>query len=262
MAKLGIKLLFSSASHPQTDGQTEVVNRSLGTLLRVLIKKNLKDWEECIPHAEFAYNRAKHSTTMRSPFMIVYGFEPLTALDILPLPLHERANMDVVKRAQTMKKLHEDTRATIEQQVLRQASRLNKTKKEMIFDEGDLVWIHLSKDRFPKERDSKLKPRGDGPFKVLKRINNNAYVIDIPTSKYLVSSTFNVKDLSPYHGEDEVEKVEESRTTLSQGGGADAARPTTATTSTPTSSPSGPMTHARAKLLQAKVNSLLSLFRW
>ena len=236
MAKLGIKLLFSSASHPQTDGQTEVVNRSLGTLIRVLIKKNLKDWEECIPHAEFAYNRAKHSTTMRSPFMIVYGFEPLTALDILPLPLHERANMDVVKRAQTMKKLHEDTRATIEQQVLRQASRLNKNKKEMIFEEGDLVWIHLSKDRFPKDRDSKLKRRGDGPFKVLKRINNNAYIIDIPTSKYLVSPTFNVKDLSPYHGEDEVEKVEESRTTLSQGGGADAARPTTATTSTPTSS--------------------------
>src|SRR4051812_4747287 len=115
-------------------------------------------------------------------------------------------------------KLYEDTRATIEQQVLHQASRLHKTKKAMIFDEGDLVWIHLSKDRFPKERDSKLKPRGDGPFKVLKRINNNAYVI--PTSKYLVSSTFNVKDLSPYHGEEEVVTVEESRKTLSQGGGA------------------------------------------
>src|SRR3954466_15793801 len=218
MAKLGIKLLFSSASHPQTDGQTEVVNRSLGTLLRVLIKKNLKFWEECIPHAEFTYNRAKHSTTMRSPFMTVYGFEPLTALDILPLPLHDRTNMDVDKRTQTMKKLHEDTRATVEQQVLRQASRLNKNKKELIFEEGDLVWIHLSKDRFPNDRDSKLKPRGDGPFKVLERINNNAYIIDIPTSKYLVSNTFNVKDLSLYHGEDEVEKVEESRTTLPQGG--------------------------------------------
>src|SRR4051812_526747 len=72
-------------------------------------------------------------------------------------------------------------------------------------------------DRFPNNRDSKLKPRGDGPFKVLKRINNNAYIIDIPTSKYLVSPTFNVNDLSLYHGEDEVEKVEESRTTLSQG---------------------------------------------
>ncbi|KAK1648987.1 hypothetical protein QYE76_066792 [Lolium multiflorum] len=80
---------------------------------------------------------------------------------------------------------------------------------------GDLVWIHLRKDRFPQERNSKLKPRGDGPFKVLKRINDNAYVVDIPTSKYLVSNTFNVTDLSPYHGDEE---NIESRTTLSQGG--------------------------------------------
>ncbi|KAK1648935.1 hypothetical protein QYE76_066740 [Lolium multiflorum] len=185
MAKFNVKLLFSSSSHPQTDGQTEVVNRSLSTLLRVLVKKNLKAWEDCIPHAEFAYNRAKHSTTMRSPFMVVYGFEPPTAIDLLPLPLHEQVNMDIDKRAQYMKKLHEDTRATIEQQVLRQATRLNLKKKARIFNEGDLVWIHLRKDRFPQERNSKLKPRGDGPFKVLKRINDNAYVIDIPTSKYL-----------------------------------------------------------------------------
>ncbi|KAK1574088.1 hypothetical protein QYE76_007595 [Lolium multiflorum] len=185
MAKFNVKLLFSSSSHPQTDGQTEVVNRSLSTLLRVLVKKNLKAWEDCIPHAEFAYNRAKHSTTMRSPFMVVYGFEPPTAIDLLPLPLHEQVNMDIDKRAQYMKKLHEDTRATIEQQVLRQATRLNLKKKARIFNEGDLVWIHLRKDRFPQERNSKLKPRGDGPFKVLKRINDNAYVIDIPTSYYL-----------------------------------------------------------------------------
>ncbi|KAK1601981.1 hypothetical protein QYE76_027086 [Lolium multiflorum] len=184
MAKFGVKLLFSSSSHPQTDGQTEVVNRSLSTLLRTLVKTNLKSWEDCLPHAEFAYNRAKHSTTSRSPFMIVYGFEPPTALDILPLPLHERTNMDFDERTTAMKKLHEETRATIQEHVLRQANRLNAKKKERVFEEGDLVWIHLRKERFPQERNSKLKPRGDGPFKVLKRINNNAYVIDIPTSKY------------------------------------------------------------------------------
>jgi len=167
------------------------------------------------PHDEFAYNRAKHSTTMKSPFMIVYGFEIMNALNNLPLPLHELTNIDINTRAKEMNKLHEETRATIEQQVLRQASRLNKHKKEMIFKEGHLVWIHLRKDRFPKERDSKLKPRGDGSFKVLKKFNNNAYIIDIPTSKYLVSNTFNVVDLSPFHG---VEEDEESRTTLSQGG--------------------------------------------
>src|SRR4051812_43015032 len=148
MEKLGIKLMFSSSSHPQMDGQTEVVNRSLSTLLRLLIKKNLKDWEDYIPHAEFAYNRANNSTMQQSPFMVVYGFEPSTALDLLPLPLHERVNMDINKRAEYMKNLHQETRATIEKQVTRQAAKMNMNKKERVLQEGDLVWIHFSKDRF------------------------------------------------------------------------------------------------------------------
>ena len=55
-AKLGIKLLFSTAYHPQTDGKTEVTNCILSALLHVLIKKNIKEWEECLPIAEYAYN--------------------------------------------------------------------------------------------------------------------------------------------------------------------------------------------------------------
>ena len=129
----------------------------------------------------------------------------------------------------------------------------------MIFNEGDLVWVHLRKERFPQERDSKLKPRGDGPFKVLKKINNNAYVIDIPTSKYGVSNSFNVMDLSPFHGDDVFQDGEESRTTLSQGGGADVAQPMVAPPSTTPTPTNGPLTRARAKLLQDKVNSLLSM---
>ena len=66
--KLGTKLLFSTTYHPQTDGQTEVVNRTLSTMLRAILKRNLKMWEECLPHVEFAYNRAEYFTTMVSPF--------------------------------------------------------------------------------------------------------------------------------------------------------------------------------------------------
>ena len=58
--KLGTKLLFSTNCHPQTDGQTEVVNRTLSMLLRTMVQMNLKVWEECLPHVEFAYNRAVH----------------------------------------------------------------------------------------------------------------------------------------------------------------------------------------------------------
>jgi hypothetical protein len=63
--KLGTKLLFSTTCHPQTDGQTEVVNHTLDTMLRAILKKNLKMWEECLSHVEFAYNWVTHSTTKR-----------------------------------------------------------------------------------------------------------------------------------------------------------------------------------------------------
>ncbi|KAK1663734.1 hypothetical protein QYE76_051893 [Lolium multiflorum] len=196
--KLGTKLLC----HPQTDGQTEVVNRTLSQLLRSMIKKNLKEWEECLPHVEFAYNRAVHSTTELCPFEVVYGFKPITPLDLLPLPIHERVNMEASKRADYVKKIHEKTKELIEKKGKSNAARMNKKRKEMLFKPGDLVWVHFRKDRFPKLRKSKLKPRGDGPYKVLAKINDNAYSIDLPEDEFGVSNSFNVADLTPYDGED------------------------------------------------------------
>ena len=55
----------------------------------------------------------------------------------------------------------------------------------------------MRKERFPAKRCSKLLPRGDGPFQVLKHINDNAYKLDLP-GKYNVSATFNVTNLSPF----------------------------------------------------------------
>jgi hypothetical protein len=88
--KLDTKLLFSTTCHPQTDGQIEVVSHTLGTMLRAILRKNLKMWEECLPHVEFAYNWATHSTTKVSPFPAVYVFKPCAPIDILPLPTSER----------------------------------------------------------------------------------------------------------------------------------------------------------------------------
>jgi len=56
-AKLGTKLFFSTTCHPHTDGQTEVVNRSLSILFRALLKGNHKSWDEYLPHVEFTYHR-------------------------------------------------------------------------------------------------------------------------------------------------------------------------------------------------------------
>ena len=104
--KLGTKLLFSTTCHPQTDGQTEVVNRTLTQLLRTIINKNLKTWEDCLPFIEFAYNSTMHTTTYSS-FEIVYGFNPLTPLDLMPLSVDERGSMNGKKKAKLVKSIHE-----------------------------------------------------------------------------------------------------------------------------------------------------------
>ena len=97
--KLGTKVLFSTTYHPQTDGQTEVVNRTLSQLLFALIQKNLKSWEECLPFVKFAYNRTVHSATGFSPFEIIYDFNPLTPMDLIPLLFEEKVSLDGEKKA-------------------------------------------------------------------------------------------------------------------------------------------------------------------
>jgi hypothetical protein len=87
--KLGTKLMFSTTCHPQTDGQTDIVNRTMSTILWAILKSNLKLWKECLLHIEFSYNRSVHSTMKVSPFQVVYGFNPRAPIDLFPLPPSE-----------------------------------------------------------------------------------------------------------------------------------------------------------------------------
>ena len=67
---------FSSANHPQTDGQTEVVNRTLEMYLRCLTGAKPKDWVSWLPWAKYCYNTSWHSATKITPFEVVYGRPP------------------------------------------------------------------------------------------------------------------------------------------------------------------------------------------
>jgi hypothetical protein len=129
-----------------------------------------------------------------SPFYVVYGFNHRAPIDLLPLPPSETTCFDASQRSKFMFKIHETTKLNIEKmnEMYRVAS--SKDRKEVKFEPEHLVWLHLRKERFPDLRKSKLMSCDDGPFKILAKINNNTYKLELPL-EFGVSPTFNISDL-------------------------------------------------------------------
>ena len=86
---------------------------------------------------EFAYNRSVYSTTNFSPFEIVYGFNLLTLLDLLPLLVNEMTSLDGQKKAGMVKKLHESVRQLIEKKNEQYATKTNKGRRQVLFEPCD-----------------------------------------------------------------------------------------------------------------------------
>ena len=105
----------------------------------------------------------------------------------------------------------------------------------------------MRKERFPTCRRSKLHPRGDGPFQVLERINDNAYKLDLP-GEYNINATFNVSDLSPFDVGDDL------RTNPFEERGNDE---NYKAFKDPLHVPVGPITKVRSKKIKEALNGLI-----
>ena len=90
-----------------------MVNRSLGNLLRCLVANNPKGWDLILPQVEFSYNTSINRSTGRSPFQIVYGSSPKTALELRKMEQGERTSAEAEEVADHIKSLHEEVHAHI-----------------------------------------------------------------------------------------------------------------------------------------------------
>ncbi|KAJ9566128.1 hypothetical protein OSB04_002094 [Centaurea solstitialis] len=218
------KLNFSSAYHPQTDGQTEVVNRSLGNLLRCLVGDHVKAWDQKLCQAEFAHNHAVNRSTGFSPFQVVYSVQPRGPLDLMSLPV---AGSVPKKMEDFVDGLHEVHKAVYDNLVRANAKYkqfADQTRKQVDFEVGDFVWAVLTKDRFSVGEYNKLSAKKIGPVEIVEKINPNAYRLKLP-SHIRCADVFNVKHLLPYHGDSSDDEVAgNSRSNFVHPGGNDAGR--------------------------------------
>ena len=102
--KFDTNLLFSTTSHPQTDGQTEVTNRTLGSLIRCLSRDKPRQWDLTLPQAEFTFNHMENRSTRKSLFEVVYTRLPWVTFDLAHLPSVVDVNMEAEAMADCISK--------------------------------------------------------------------------------------------------------------------------------------------------------------
>ncbi|KAK4684314.1 putative transposase, partial [Tremellales sp. Uapishka_1] len=193
-SNLGIQSNFSTAFHPQTDGQTERVNQSLEQYIRLYTNYKQSDWSKWLPLAEFAYNNTPHSTTTISPFMANKGFDPACAFNI---PATASNNAEADQYAIDLSQLHQWLRDTITTSVEQSTRHANKERTEPPdYKVGDKVWLNARNVKTIRPA-KKLDHKFLGPFEIIKQVSTHAYKLKLPTSMR-IHPVFHISLLEPH----------------------------------------------------------------
>ncbi len=199
--KLGVKLRPSSAYHPETDGQTERMNRKVEEMLRCYVDHNQRNWDEFLVQVEVAYNSAPHATTTYSPFFLNHGREMTTVPFDSTIPSNSHVP-SVNQWLDSLEKSKRHAQVAIHRANESMARYANKKRRPCHFRPGDFV--HLSMKHFVPEGFSgakKLMPKFCGPFKITEAINDVTFRLDLPKPirDRGVHNAFHTKLLRPAH---------------------------------------------------------------
>lgn len=176
----GTKLKMSSTYHPETDGQTEVINRCLESYLRCFASDHPKTWSYWLPWAEFWYNTTFHISIGKTPFEVVYGRKAPHIVKFLTKETKVAAV--AVKLSERDEALNQLKRHLLKAQE-EMASYANKNRRDLSFEIGEWVFLKLRPHRqqsVVKRMNKKLAARFYGPFQIDKKIGEVAYKLKLP----------------------------------------------------------------------------------
>jgi hypothetical protein len=196
----GTKLRMSTAYHPQSDGQTEIVNKILQQYLRCFVHNKPKQWGSYLHWAEWSYNTATHTATGLTPFQVVYGRTPPALPIYIPGSTQLQAVEATLMDRETV--LQELKEKLLKAQTIMKAIADQKRIPHK-FAIGDLVFVKLRPYRqvsVAGKRIQKLSKRYYGPFKLIKAIGEVAFQLELPPSSR-IHPVFHVSQLKPCFGE-------------------------------------------------------------
>lgn len=191
---LSIDSNFSTAFHPETDGQTERVNQVLEQYLRCYTNYQQTDWCDLLPLAEFAYNSAPHSSTTVSPFFANKGFDP--PAHFAPLASVE-ADPNAHRAVLDLSAIHDHLKQEIRKAQEASAKQFDKHRlPSPTYNIGDKVWLaskHIKTTRPTKKLDNRFL----GPFDITEKISSHAYRLALPETMP-IHDVFHVQLLEPH----------------------------------------------------------------
>ncbi|KAK2387384.1 hypothetical protein QL285_061173 [Trifolium repens] len=192
----GTTLRMSTAYHPQTDGQTEIVNKALQQYLRCFVHDQPKKWGTYLALAEWHYNTSHHSSTGTTPFEIVYGKKPPS----LPQYLAGTSTIEALDASLTDREL---ILQTLRKKLLKAQEDIKKFadrhRTPHTFKEGDYVYVKLRPYRQTSvagHRVQKLAKRYFGPFRISRAMGPVAFELIFPPGSK-IHPVFHVSHLKP-----------------------------------------------------------------
>jgi hypothetical protein len=191
---LDTRLNFSSAYHPQTDGQTERTNQVLEDMLRACALKHGGSWYKSFPYAEFSCNNSYQASLKMSLFEALYGRKCRTPLYWVQTGERQFFGPEIIQEAEEqVHQIRENLRTTQS----RQKSYADTWRRLLEFKEGDHVYLKVSplQGMWRFKVKGKLSTRFIGPFLILKRVGEVAYQLELPDHLADVHDVFHVSQL-------------------------------------------------------------------
>jgi hypothetical protein len=198
MRMVGTKQSMSTAFHPQSDGQTERMNRILEDMLRHYVAPDQSDWDQHLDAAEFAVNNSWQESTRETPFVLNYGHAPNTPMSMLvqqdsrvpaAKALVQRIAEGIARAKEFLLKAQD-----------RQKAYADAKRADVQFKVGQQVMLHTVNLKLSGTR--KLLPRWLGPFEVLEIVGRNGTACKLAllnTALKKLHPVFHVSLLKAYH---------------------------------------------------------------